>query len=470
MAGGKQKTKDQKALVFGLGLLGGGVATTNWLIRHGYEVAVTDLKNEKQLRSSLKKIEGKVELKLGGHSEKDIENADMVVVNPDVSVNNPFIQLARKLHKTVANEATLFYAHWPKKTIAVTGTRGKTTTVNWINHLLRPAYKLVVTGNSFSRPLLKVADQAEKFDYAVTELPSFLLELFDQTAKPPDMAVITNLSQDHLNRHGSLGEYAKTKANIFKNQNSSQRLILNANNSWTDFFLEENPKAQIFFFSLKALAKNKRGVFYRDGNICWQDEGAAPQAVLKAEKFIKEKGEHNLENLLASVLAAFLAGRSWKDVAKRMPTLPAIFFRQELVFESESLKVFNDTTATSSEGGVAALKRFGGPDCFLITGGTDRQLDFRNWAETLKELQPLPNVVFLSGSATDKMLAELKGVIPPEQIKDTLKECWQWALDRAVQHRGSVILFSPASKSFEKFKNEYDRGRKFNRLVRALEN
>src|SRR3989338_9847589 len=134
----------KRALVFGLGLLGGGVATTNWLLKHCYQVTVTDLKDKKQLAPSLKKIKGKVSLALGDHTEQLITDHDLIVVNPDVSINNPYIQLAQKLGKTVANEATIFYAHWSKKTVAVTGTRGKTTSVNWISHFLGGVGRSVV--------------------------------------------------------------------------------------------------------------------------------------------------------------------------------------------------------------------------------------------------------------------------------------------------------------------------------------
>lgn len=465
----------KKALVFGLGLLGGGVATTNWLVKHGYQVTVTDLKTEKQLRPSLRRIKGKVKLALGGHSEEDIKANDLIVVNPDVSPENKFIQLARKLSKEVVNEAVLFYSFWNKKTVGVTGTRGKTTTAHWVNHFLRSSCSSLVAGNSYTRPLLSALDKQNHYDFAVTELPSFLLEIFDGAQKAPDIAVITNLSQDHLNRHGTMEEYAKVKANIFsavdgpassgKKQTARQRLILNVDNQWTEFFLKQKPHSRVWFFSLHKLSPSQSGLFYRGGKIFFLADGKT-KAVLAAADFIKERGEHNLQNLLASALAAHLAGVSWLQISARIATLPVVEYREEVIFDNGKLKIINDTTATSPDGGIAAIKRFCDKNCLLITGGTDRQLDFGSWAKIVfKYLRP-EQLIFLKGSATDKMLFFMNGQIKSEQLCDTLEQCFDLALAQAQKLSAATIVFSPAAKSFEKFKNEYDRGRKFNRLVK----
>lgn len=459
----------KKALVFGLGLLGGGVATTNWLIKHGWEVTVTDIKNKKQLASSLRKIKGVVKLALGGHSKDLIRGNDLIVVNPDVSINNPFLQLAKKLNKDIENEATIFYKHWPKKIIGVTGTRGKTTTVNWINHFLNTKFRSVVAGNHYSRPLLAILDKAKRYDWAVTELPSFLLELFNNASVKPDVAVITNLYQDHLNRHRTLAAYAKIKANIFNSQTAIQHLILNFDNKWTKFFLKEKPKSKIWFFSVKTIGKKTDGVFYRSGNIYFQIKGKTKK-VLEIPDFVKEHGEHNLGNLLVSSLTVNLAGISWQSIQKSITSLPEIEFREEVIFENKKLKIINDTTATSPDGAIAAMKRFSGASTILIAGGTDRELDFNDWAKTLPKYLKLNNVIFLSGSATNKMLTALKLQSNQANVCQTLKNCLEVALVKAKKYNKSLVLFSPGAKSFEKFKNEYDRGKQFDNLVRRLAN
>jgi len=453
----------KKVLVFGLGLLGGGVATTNWFLKRGAKVTVTDLKTKNQLQSSLKKIRGRVKLSLGGHREGDIKANEIIVVNPDVSINNPYIQLAFQLGKQVENEAIIFFKNFQKPIVAVTGTRGKTTTANWIAHFLNAKYKTTVAGNSCANPFLKILDRQEGLERVVVEVPSFALEFFDNSALASDTAVITNIYQDHLNRHQSLENYAKTKANIFRNQNSNQNLVLNFGNKWTNFFLKQKSRSKIWFFSVKLLPPKLNGVFIKNDNLFFQDRGLGGKIV--GIKNFKEKwGEHNLQNLLASSLVAHLSGISWSAIQGKIKNLPQIPFRQEIVFDNSKLKIVNDTTATSPDGGMAAIERFGSPHTILIAGGTDCRLDYRNWAKLVREHIKPENLILLSSNATQKM----KTLLNCGEIFTDLRKCLKTALRRASQYPQSVILFSPAAKSFEKFENEYDRGRQFNSLVKQL--
>lgn len=453
----------KKVLVFGLGILGGGVSTANWLIRHGAKVTITDLKNKRQLAPSLKQIKGKAKLRLGGHNEDDIKFNDVIVINPDVSIINPYVKMAQEMGKDIENEATIFYGLCPKPIIAVTGTRGKTTTVNWIRHFL--GGKAAMAGNSFSYPLLKMLDKMDKYTMAVNELPSFHLELFPYVDKGPDVAVITNIYQDHLNRYASMADYAATKANVFTKQNENQNLILNADNQWTPFFVRRKPKSKIWYFSMAPLDSKSRGVFFKEDGIYLQIDGKAGK-VLNMIGFIEKWGEHNLQNLLVSSLAAYLGGVSWKNMQQAIRTLPEVPFRQEVIYQNRRIKIINDTGATSPDGGIAAIKRFGSPTCVLITGGTDRQLEYDEWAKVaLQHFKP-ENLIMLSGSATDKMRKELGTMGGKIKVYDDLKDCIRAGLQRAYTYPNSVLLFSPASKSFEKFKNEYDRGRQFNRIIK----
>ncbi len=466
---GKENTNNfagKKVLVFGLGLLGGGVATTNWLIKHGAKVTVTDLKNKEQLAVSLKRIKGRIKLKLGGHDERDISENDVIVFNPDIPVTSKYVLLAHKLGKQVENEATIFYKLCSKPIIAVTGTRGKTTTANWAAHFLNSkGSRSVLAGNSFVEPLLNILDNVGKFSIVVNEIPSYHLEFFDSAVRPPGVAVVTNVFQDHLNRYSSFLDYAMTKGNIFKNQTSKQNLVLNYSNKWTQVFLKQKPQSKIWFFSMKKLPKRMSGVFYVKDGVYLQSGGVANK-ILNITGFVKKWGEHNLENLLASGLAAYLGGALWRDIQQKIKTLPQIPFRQEVIFQNKNLIIINDTTATSPDGGIAAVKRFASPSCILITGGTDRQLDYKQWAKMVPRHIKPGNIIMLAGSATDKMLKYLGDIIRPDQICDTLADCIALALSRAGKYSKSVVLFSPAAKSFEKFKNEFDRGQQFNKLIK----
>lgn len=471
------KFKNKKVLVFGLGLLGGGVATTNWLIKHGAQVTVTDLKSENYLEPSLKRLRGKTKLRLNGHDKRDIEDNEIVVFNPDVSVNNPFVKYARKLGKQVENEATIFYKLCPCPIIAVTGTRGKTTTANWIGHFLSGGkFSNFVTGNSYVQPLLKTLDQIISFSnshefenekFMVNEIPSYHLEYFTREIPPPAISVIVNLYQDHLNRHGTMRNYALAKAAIFKNQSASQHLVLNYDNKWTPFFLKQKPRARVWFFSMRPPSKKNNGVFYKNNAIYFQKNDIT-KLVVRLDDFAEQWGGHNIENLLAASLTACLAGVPWGKIQAQVKTLPQIPFRQEIIYQDRHLKIINDTSATSPEGGIAAVERFQRENTILIAGGTDRQLNYKNWAKTVRRKIKPDNLVLLEGSATNKMAKELRIKNYELNICQTLQNCFRSALTRASKYKKSVVLFSPAAKSFEKFKNEFDRGKQFNNLVKKL--
>lgn len=469
--------KNKKVLIFGLGLLGGGVTATNWFLKKGANVTVTDLKTKEQLKPSLKKIRGRVKLVLGGHNKKIIDQNDVIVVNPDVPIKNEFIRYAISKNKIIENEATIFYKYFDKPIIGVTGTRGKTTTVVWTNYFLNSKYESSEAGNSLESPFLKVLDSVKKLDMAVVETPSFQMELFNQIKRAPEIAVITNIYQDHLNRHNTLKNYALIKARIFKNQSKNHNLILNFNNDWTKFLIKQKPKSKVWYFSSKKLDRELDGIFYDRGVVHFQENGKK-EIIFPLGDFVSSHGEHNLENLLVSSLAAHIVGCSWAQIQNKIKSLPQVEFRQELVFKNKKVVVVNDTTATSPEGGIAAVKRFASPSvalakegrstCILITGGTDRNLDFKNWSNKVLKYIKSANIIFLSGSATDKMLKLLGNKIKKEQVFETLEECFGKALNLAGKYSKSVVLFSPAAKSFEKFKNEYDRGKKFNKLVKKL--
>jgi len=470
-----------KVLVFGLGILGGGVAAANWLIRHKAKVTITDLKPEAQLTESLNRLEQPVRMRLGGHDEADIRNCDLVLFNPDIPVRSPYVALANKLNKTVENEATLFYRLCRLPIIAVTGTRGKTTTCAWIEHFISSRFTAVPAGNSPDNPFMhtlqvledkateRIAPGDGKPPVVVNELPSYHLEYFQEKERSPDLAVVTNIFQDHLNRHTSMQEYVDTKANVFRYQTGAQSLILNHGNSWTPFLAGITGPQQHFHFSMSALPANVNGLFHEDDGLFYRERGeAAPERVLDVHGFASRRGGHNLENLLASALTANRAGIPWAEIQAGIAKLPEITFRQEVIFRDHGLVVVNDNAATSPDGCMAAMERFGGQECILITGGTDRELDYSAWAECVRKWIPADHLVFLEGSATDKMLHELREYVTSPTILTSLDDCFDTALERVKGFETAFIVFSPGAKSFEKFDNEFARGRAFNAVVDRL--
>jgi len=438
----------------GLGTLGGGIAVTKWLVRHGAKVTVTDLKTKNELKSSIKTLGSlakRINFILGKHRDIDFKTNEIVIVNPAVSRESPYLKIAKKSGALLENEASLFFKLCKNPIIAVTGTRGKTTTVNWIYHLLKRKFKnTVLTGNSSENPMLNVLDKLDGKSPVVVELSSWHLEILSKAGRAPRIAVITNIYPDHLNRYKSIRDYALAKANIFKNQSQRDYLVLNKLNLWTDFFVKLHKKwgikSKIFYFPFKPAVSKKA--------------------------FIRKYGSHNWENFTAASLVALKAGLSASVIKKSANSLPEIKFREQIIYDKKNLKIINDTTATSPDATIVAFKRFAGKSLILIAGGTDKKLEFGDWAKAVKKYVVPQKLFLLNGSATKKMVKELKRVGYFRKFRPQLFEDLRGILLeirgelKAKNYKPTTILFSPSAASFEKFKNEFNRGKEFNKYAK----
>ncbi len=474
--------KGKKVLVVGLGILGGGVSTCLWLLKHKAKLTITDLKEKKDLEKSLKKLRRystKIKLVLGKHNKNDFNGNDIIVINQAVPVkNNPYLKTAKQANKLIENEMSLFFRFNKNPVIAVTGSWGKTTTTNWIGHLLRGKYNDVVAGgNTPDNPVLSFLDKLKIDSPMVLELPSYSLELVKLKYKVPKIAIITNLYRDHLNRHGTIKNYARAKAHIFQNQKDTDYLILNYDNKWTKFFLSLKPRSQVYFISHNPLPKGKNGIFNKKDKIYYQKD-QKKKLIFNANKFAKYWGEHNLDNLMISILATKLFGLTFTQIKKQINSLSQVKFRQEIIFENKKLLVINDSSATSPDATIAALKRFKqykipnkkNSNLILITGGTDKDLEFNELARKIKRDILPKNLVILNGSASKELVKKLNKIKYSNKyfVFESLKECFYYSLCQRKQKKRNIILFSPAATSFEKFKNEFDRAEQFNKIVKKL--
>ena len=463
---------NERVLVMGIGLHGGGVATTSWLIRHGAKVTATDKRDRIVLAPSLKALKHlPMRYVLGKHEMKDFISHDMVVVNPGVPRESKYLAAAKKHNVRIENDASLFFRYISNPIIAVTGTRGKTTTTLWIASLLKKKYKNVLpSGNIPDNAFLKEFERVDgKSDPIVAEMSSWQLELLPASGRAPHIAVITNLYPDHLNRYKGMKDYANAKANTFLEQHPDDFLILNHDNEWTTHYLKKKPKGIVLYFSTRALPKTKNGAFISNGVMYFQFDGVK-QRLVNVRHFAKAHGEHNLENLLAAMLAVKLFDPSVSISERDISRLPSPRMREEVTVNTKKLIVVNDSCATSPEGTIAALERFSGyGNIVLIAGGTDKSLLFDQLAKAIKKHVAPANLVLLSGSATKKMTSELAKLHMSTTAHDTLRTCVSEALALASAQKGkTVILFSPAAASFEKFLHEFDRGEQFNKLVQKL--
>ena len=468
--------KGTKALVMGLGLHGGGVATAKWLQKHGAKVTVTDKRDAQMLASSLKALRGlPIQYMLGKHRHADFRTNDLIVVNPGVPRESEYLATAARAGKRIENDASLFFRFSHNPVIAITGTRGKTTTTLWAASLLQKKYpETRSSGNTPDNAFLREFERVHNKDIpVVAEMSSWQLERLSAGGRGPHISVITNLYPDHLNRYGGIRDYANAKANIFAFQKSDDFLILNHDNVWTPYFLKKHPKSLLFFVSAKPLPKEVHGLFVRGGMLIFRFDGIE-QKLFSVKRFVALRGAHNLENLMNAVLAVKLFDPTILVSERDILRLPTPKMRQEEIFKKGKLVVVNDSTATSPDGTIAAIKRFSQlghsmSKLVLICGGTDKALEFGELADVIKKHIPADRLILLEGSATAKLVKTLhmsKVKYSVSNTKKTLKECVDEAFLVAKKTKGkTTILFSPGAASFEKFLHEFDRGEKFNALV-----
>jgi len=463
------KTK-QKVLLVGLGILGGGLTTALWLLKHGADLTITDTKSKKELASSIKKLKKysrQIKFVLGRHRLSDVLKNDLIILNQAVPVlNNKLVDYAIKHHKPIKKELELFFDNISQPVIGITGTRGKTTTTLWIHHLLKAKFpEIQVGGNNPDYPLFSFINKLKKNIPVVLEIPCFQLEL--PPHKTPHISVITNLYIDHLNRYQTMKRYARIKANMFKYQTDNNYLILNYDNPWTKYFLSLKPKAKVYFTSLKKLAKKYDGVCLHNNWLVFQLRGRQ-EKIINVKEFNQKWGLHNTDNLLRAVLVSKIFNISNNKIKQQIKTLPQIKMRQEIIFEDKKYLIINDSAGTSPEAAEQVLARFKDSGLILITGGTDKNLDFKNLAQAIKKFLPAQNLILINGSATKKLIIELNKLPYSRSynVFETIPECFIYALSLTKNKRKHVIVFSPGAASFEKFKNEFDRGNKFNQIVK----
>lgn len=467
--------KNKKVLVMGLGFYGGGIASAKWLLSHNAIVTVTDLHTKDELTIPLRRFTSKeynkITFVLGKHIESDFKKNDMIIVNPAIPSDSKFLKIAKDNNKDIQNDASLFFRFVDTPVIGITGTRGKTTSTNWIAQILSNYYgSIEPIGNSTKNPLLSEISKVKKDIPIVAELSSWQLELLPNSKKSPHIIAITNIYPDHLNRYKNIQTYANAKSSIFKHQKKSDILILNYDNDWHAYFLSKKPKSQIFFTSQNKLPKNMKGLYVQNNSVFFQKDGVTKK-LISITGFEKKWGHHNVENLLISILSVILFNPSLKITKKIISNLKNIRFRQELVFENKHARFINDTTSTSPDALISAVRRFAGTNTYFIIGGTDKKLPFDDCAQVLKKETDAEHVIFLSGSATTNIIVSLKENNffnnSDPIIYDSLRKCTEHAYESSTKIKKTIVL-SPGASSFEKFNNEFHRGEMFELCIKEI--
>ncbi len=430
-----------KVLVFGLGLNQGGVGSAKFFAQKGDEVKVTDLKSESILKPSLDQLKTfpNVTYSLGEHKNEDIDWADLIIKNPGVKPENPYIEYAKKTGKRVEQDIGIFLDYVkPEQIIGVTGTKGKSTVSSLIYEALKAANKNVLLAGNIGTSVFNVIPYIKLDTLLVLEISSFQLESFDIHQVSPHWAIITNIYPDHLNYYKNMEEYISAKKIIGKYQTVEDFLFINKDSETVNNskFLEGLNGQQIFY-SISDLPKDFKPTL---------------------------QGEHNLSNMTAALAVGKTFGVDEKSILETLSNFKGVAFRMELVKEWNGVKIINDTTATGPDAAIQAVKTF--PNSILICGGMNKGMEYSEFAKVVDE--NTKQVFFLEGDSTEETKRLMKN---QNLIAGTYNDLEKLLTDvKKVAKSGDTILFSPAATSFNLFQNEFDRGRKFNVAVEKVFN
>ena len=450
----------------GLGVLGGGSEATKFLAREAEEILVTDLRSKKELSEPLKSLKRFKNIKyiLGRHRISDFsvrggKKVDLIVKNPAVPKDSFYLKIARQKKIKVTNDLAIFLDNFKGLTVGITGTKGKSTTTHLINAIFKKAgRKSFMAGNVGISPLRYLRSG---FSCGILEISSWQLE--DLENKSVNIAVITNIFPDHLNRYRNFQDYIKVKSLILLKQTSSDIAILNRDNKITKK-LGELARGRRYWFS-SSYFKGENGCFVKNKVIFYRHNGKENKVI--SLKDIKILGQHNLENILAATTVSLVEGIKKKDIKGVIKNFSGVPDRFELTRTWHGVKFINDTTATTPEASINAIKvcrSFSHKNIFLIAGGADKNLNYDSWMKTIKKYYIKP--FLLKGAVTKKIYKSFGKYGIKADIFDNFEVCFNQIIGSTKS--GDIVLLSPAAASFGMFKNEFDRGRQFTQLVKLL--
>jgi UDP-N-acetylmuramoylalanine--D-glutamate ligase len=439
-----------------VGMARSGMAAAEFLWKRGVHVTLSDNRPATALESEIRFLdERNIRYEAGGHSKELFESADLVVVSPGVPLSLPILRQAVETGRTLISEIELASRYLRGKVIAITGTNGKTTTTTLVGEILRAAGFRVQVGGNIGTPLISLVESSGEDTWSVVELSSFQLEAVPTFR--PDIAVILNITPDHLDRYASFEAYARAKLNIFENQKGSDFAVLNLD----DPNLEKAAgwiRSQVFWFS--GSRKVSRGTHVVRGQIVFES-GQGSESVMSCEQ-VPLKGRHNIENVAAAVTAAHLAGVPPRSIADGIRAFEAVEHRLEPVAHIKGVAFFNDSKATNVDATIKALEAFDS-GIVLILGGRDKGGDFTALRDLLQERA---KSVILLGEASEKIRTQLAGVVPTTQAH-SMDDAVMLALHQAGP--GDTVLLAPACASFDMFQNYEHRGREFKAAVGRLQ-
>ena len=469
--------------IMGLGLHGGGIASARFFAKAGAEVTVTDLRDEKTLSPAIHELQGlPIRYVLGRHEIEDFTHADLVIKNPAVRRDSPYLAYAKRIETDIS----IFLRYSKSPLVAVTGSKGKSTIASAIWHVLFQNNKKALLGGNITVSPLDFLDKTDAQVPVVLELSSWQLgDLRGTGLLKPSVAVLSDILPDHLNYYDSMDAYVSDKRVIYESQDENCWTVCNADQKWGHAFAEET-LAQVLWYSERPLedsvgknalggwlTKSKTKSNYSDdsGPSYWsldllegygrfsldgQEELLVPSQVLVP-------GRHQKKNILAAAVAARAFGLSPEGIMSALASFPGVPHRLEFVGSIRGIKWYNDSTATIPDATIAAIDSFSSP-IVLIAGGSDKMSDFSAFAQKAKNLKA---VILLAGSGTDRLIP----------ILDVNKIAYNgpfFSMHEAVQAAdkqadpGDIVILSPGCASFGMFLHEFARGDAFKREALML--
>jgi UDP-N-acetylmuramoylalanine--D-glutamate ligase len=446
--------KNKRVLVVGLGK--SGLAAARFLKAQGARVTVSDARPATLIAELSELLDQGFMVEAGSHGLLTFRRQDLIVVSPGVPMSTPVLSQVRAMGAHIIGELELGAQYLQGEVIAVTGSNGKTTTTALIGEILKVAGRATLVGGNIGRPVTAMVEESTAESWSVLEVSSFQLETVETFR--PRIALVLNITPDHLDRHGTFEAYAALKARITEFQTAEGFLVLNGEDKDTQLIAAKT-KAQVYWFSGRR--PMRQGAFVHGESILFvAREGAKEEPVMPVVE-IPLAGAHNVENVLAAVCAARLAGVESETIRAAVREFKAVEHRLEFVREVGGVKYYNDSKATNVDATLKAVEAFAG-GVHLILGGKDKGSDYRVLESLLRERV---KTVITIGSAAEKIERQLDGVVKIERA-ETLERAVALAHEAAAA--GDTVLLAPACASFDQFENYEQRGRVFKELVLGL--
>ena len=442
-----------------VGMARSGIAAAQLLCREGARVTVNDMKPREAFGEKLEALADlPVDFRLGEDGIDALKGQDTLVISPGVPIDAPIVKAAREKGIAVTGEMEMAAALVKGSLVAVTGTNGKTTTVSLLGAIFEAAGKVAHVCGNIGYPLSAAAMESRYDHVVVAEVSSFQLET--TAAFHPLSAAVLNVTEDHLNRHGTMEVYTNLKRHIFAAQDESNFAVLNFDDEACRG-MAEGLRSKVLYFS--RLGEVDQGAFVRDGKIMVRI-GDEEKAVCEAEE-LRIPGPHNLENALAAAAVAFSRGVPAPVIRQALRTFPGVEHRIEFTRELDGVRYINDSKGTNADSTIKAVEAMKAPTA-IILGGYDKHVSFDALAETIANAPLIENCVLI-GDTADQIEGALKKagysrIHRAASLGEAVEKC------RALSAPGGNVLLSPACASFDMFEDYEQRGRVFKEIVAQL--